>query len=121
MKLHHLAIGTSNILGMKDFYLKFPNSKIIKENFYEDGKLRSVWFELAQNVILMLEDRNYNRAPEALIFEFPENYSLEKLEKMFQFKKKTEYTIYFYDVDGNKLGFSSFPRKISEIFPKIDD
>ncbi|MCX7999799.1 MAG: hypothetical protein N3A69_12760 [Leptospiraceae bacterium] len=116
MKLHHIAIGTSNLLDMKNFYARFPISKVIREQFYENGELRSVWFQMSHNVILMLEDRNYKKAPEALIFEFPENYSLEELGNIFQFKEKTEYTVYFYDVDGNKLGFSSFPSKISERF-----
>ncbi len=115
MKLHHIAIATKNLINMKEFYSKLPYSKIIQENFYENGTLRSVWFELAHNVLLMLEDKPYNKAPEALVFDFPNSYSLKNLEKIFSFVERTNYTIYFLDPDNNKLGFSSYPKKILQV------
>lgn len=116
MELHHMAIATSNLYKMKEFYLKLPNSKLIQETFYENKKLHSVWIELAHNAILMLEDRNYNKAPEALIFQFPKEVLFQDLQKQFQFFEATQYTVYFLDPDKNKLGFSSYPQKLTEFF-----
>ncbi len=61
----------------------------------------------------MIEKGKKRKAPEALVFTFPsERKFLKEVEKASI--KRTEYTIYFYDPDGNTIGFSSYPKPLKK-------
>jgi catechol 2,3-dioxygenase-like lactoylglutathione lyase family enzyme len=107
--IHHIAIGTKNLDQMISFYESIPCLVRTKTNFYENGKIRSVWFS-SDEILLMLEDNETNIAPLALVFSLKSMTEIIKLN--LKIEKKTQYTIYFYDPDRNMLGFSSYPNNL---------
>lgn len=118
--LHHIAIATDQIEIMSQYYLKLPMIQWKENKFTQDGELRSVWLTSHSDTIIMLEKFPYKKAPEALIFSClnPETslpYNLSVFQN--QFIKKTDYTFYLLDPDGNTIGFSSYPKNLIEIYP----
>lgn len=105
--IHHIAIGTPNIKVLSDFYETLPGLKRIKDHRNADDTLRSVWFQTGTS-ILMLESDALVKGPKALIFSASslEPSTINGLPKWIQ---ETEYTKYFKDLDGNLIGYSSFP------------
>jgi catechol 2,3-dioxygenase-like lactoylglutathione lyase family enzyme len=111
--LHHIAIATVNIEAMKQFYLSVPGFIHSKDNYYKDNSLRSCWFLIeGTDSILMIEKEDVCIAPFALVL----SYKLSDLNRIQIFLethsiiRRTEYTIYFSDPDGNTLGYSSYPE-----------
>jgi len=102
--LHHIAIGTSKLQQMREFYLKLPCMELTREWYDEMGSLRSVWFHISPNVILMIEKKEKTKAPEALVFSL-DSQSYVQI-KNFQIIEQTKSSIYFLDPDGNKIGYS---------------
>ncbi len=107
--IHHIAIGTNNLEEMISFYEKLPNLVKEKINYYKNKTIRSVWFKAEQNLI-MIEKIKIKKAPHALVFNYISMTEIIKLN--INIKKKTDYTYYFHDPDGNLLGFSSYPNKM---------
>lgn len=105
--IHHIAIGTNNLEKMVSFYEKLPNLIKIKINYYENEKIRSVWFQ-SEKIIIMIEENEIKKAPLVLVFNTISMTEIIKLN--LNIKKKTDYTLYFDDPDGNLLGFSSYPN-----------
>lgn len=109
--IHHIAISTQDPETLKKFYITIPGLSFEKDHFYQDGKLRSSWF-LAGTVRIMIEKEEESKAPHALIFSAPKKEERAKIDSLFEnsFIEKTDYTKYFEDPDGNRLGFSSYPE-----------
>lgn len=115
--MHHLAIATTNIQEMKDFYKQLPGIHWMKDHFREDGSLRSAWFQCgATKTILMIEEEEYSRSAHALVFAIHDTeLSRDQLEELLFTKLllrkcgSTKHTIYFEDPDGNRLGYSDYP------------
>ncbi|RHX92972.1 VOC family protein [Leptospira stimsonii] len=105
--IHHIAIGTPNVKSLSDFYETLPGLKRIKEHWNEDKTLRSVWFQSGTSVLMIESDLN-GKGPKALIFSASvlEPSTINGLPKWIQ---ETEYTKYFLDLDGNRIGYSSYP------------
>ena len=108
--IHHIAIASPNLKEMSDFYRNLPGLQWREDKLNEQGELRSVWFETSDKSLLMLENFPYSKAPEALVFKM--NSSFELTNKI-SITKRTDYTVYFLDPDGNQLGYSSHPEKLS--------
>lgn len=111
--IHHIAIGSPNPSHLASFYRRLPEANFLKEQKYESGEVRSVWIQLG-SVILMLEDGK-QEAPKNLVFTLKESKRTEWKEFLASVPilHKTEYTLYFADPDGNGLGLSSYPEKLT--------
>ena len=105
--IHHIAIASPNLKEMSDFYRNLPGLQWREDKLNEQGELRSVWFETSDKSLLMLENFPYSKA---LVFKM--NSSFELTNKI-SITKRTDYTVYFLDPDGNQLGYSSYPEKLS--------
>ncbi|GBF51985.1 hypothetical protein LPTSP4_35230 [Leptospira ryugenii] len=109
--IHHIAIGTESLDRMAEFYQKIPGCEEKVEKYEEkSGTLRSVWFRFG-STILMLES-GPKQATKALVFLLAkENASLWR-EFFIKIPKEqtTEFSIYFSDPDGNRLGCSAYPN-----------
>ncbi|MDZ4726442.1 MAG: VOC family protein [Leptospira sp.] len=113
--IHHIAIGTKNVAELAEFYLKIPNAKKMNETFQEkDGTLRSIWIHFP-DWILMLEDGE-PQAPRALVFGLIKTDFLiwKAFLKTVAVIEKTNFTYYFSDPEGNKIGISTYPNPIQE-------
>jgi hypothetical protein len=108
--IHHIAIATPNLKFMADFYQQLPGLAWKENKFTEDNRLRSVWLQSGNNCILMLEEFPYSKAPEALVFQFETSFDFSKIKIVIS--KRTDYTFYFSDPDGNQLGYSSYPNEL---------
>ncbi|TGK07827.1 glyoxalase [Leptospira semungkisensis] len=110
--IHHIAISTEDPQRLKQFYEKIPGLVFEKDHFFKDGELRSSWF-LAGNIRLMIEKEPIKKAPFALVFSASSPEERKKIELDFGdiLKEETDYTKYFLDPDGNRLGFSSYPER----------
>ncbi|MDX1961209.1 MAG: hypothetical protein SFU98_21750 [Leptospiraceae bacterium] len=111
--LHHIAIATENLLEMAEFYSHLPIVLRTEWKFDASNEKRSFWIFLEDELILMLEKRSYSKFPEALIFKIQKEKNYSYLLQLS--KEKTEFSFYFTDPDGNKLGFSSYPTPLKEI------
>ncbi|TGM89883.1 VOC family protein [Leptospira licerasiae] len=109
--IHHIAISTRDPETLKKFYMLIPGLSLEKDHFYQDGKLRSSWF-LAGTTRIMIEKEDEPKAPHALIFSAQKKEERDKIDSLFEnsFTEKTNYTKYFTDPDGNRVGFSSYPE-----------
>lgn len=111
--IHHIAIGTHHPAHLAQFYLQIPGAKKIQEFYFGSGEVRSVWIGFG-SVILMFEEGE-KEAPRGLVFSFSESDRSEWTQFLSQIKiqNKTDYTVYFLDSDGNLLGLSQYPEKLT--------
>ncbi|MBM9590802.1 VOC family protein [Leptospira sp. 201903075] len=111
--IHHIAIGTPNPSNLAEFYLQIPGAKKTQEFHYESGTIRSIWIEVGPT-ILMLEE-GVNKSPRALVFSLEQNEKSEWIQflNQVQIQNKTDFTVYFLDSDGNLLGLSQYPEKLT--------
>ncbi|WP_411821307.1 VOC family protein [Leptospira sp. 'Mane'] len=112
--IHHIAIGTQSVQVLSNFYKKIPNCIFLKENLCPNSEeVRSVWFQISKT-ILMIEDGN-KEAARALVFQCNEEdrANWKTFLNSVSVSERTEFTIYFSDPDGNKLGISSFPTPLN--------
>ncbi|PJZ76023.1 VOC family protein [Leptospira neocaledonica] len=109
--IHHIAISTKDPETLRTFYISIPGISFEKDHFYQDGRLRSSWL-LAGIVRIMIEREEESKAPHALIFSATKKEERVKIDSLFgdSFIERTDYTKYFKDPDGNRLGFSSYPE-----------
>jgi len=113
--IHHLAITTSDPERLARFYETIPGLSVIRRN-EEGGSVRSVWLSGDDRVILMIE-RGESQGAFALVFDLFEKSGEKKQRDLSAIlpleEERTEFTLYFRDPDGNRLGFSSFPEPLS--------
>ena len=109
--LHHIAIGTPHLLEMVEFYSFLPGLKFLEWKFDENREKRSGWID-AGGILLMIEKRTYKKGPEAIVFN-SNCITKTNLKDLPPILSKSDYTIYFEDYDGNKVGYSSYPEKLN--------
>jgi catechol 2,3-dioxygenase-like lactoylglutathione lyase family enzyme len=114
--MHHIAIATPNIHPMREFYNQLPGLHHLRDNHFPDGNLRSSWFRYEKSpIILMIEKEKFAKGSHALVFDLSHiSYDKEELktyltnELHLNLDGETEFTFYFLDPDGNRLGYSSY-------------
>ena len=115
MSLHHVAIGTPRPAELSSFYQTIPGVIHAEEQAESEGPPRSVWLR-AGEMIIMLERSSTVQSARALVF----SVTAQDLNALRRFLKqwesdRTDFTAYFSDPDGNRLGFSAFPRTLADL------
>jgi catechol 2,3-dioxygenase-like lactoylglutathione lyase family enzyme len=111
--LNHIAIATSNLETMAEFYAKLPISTNTEWKLKNHREKYAFWLYLKDSTILMIEKREYCKSCEAILFAISSDLQYDEyLELAFE---KTKYSFYFRDPDGNKIGFSSYPIELKEV------
>ncbi|MEE2902283.1 MAG: VOC family protein, partial [Myxococcota bacterium] len=123
LTLNHLAIKSKQLEELAEFYIKVLELPLLK-TFTDESGLRSIWLSLGTS-ILMIERSDYNEREASTPTEFSADkpgyhllaftVSAEKQNALrgslhdFEIKieHETEYTIYFRDPDGNRIGLST--------------
>jgi len=123
LTINHIAIKSKQLELMSEFYRTVLELPLLKTFTDEDG-LRSIWLSLGRS-ILMLERSDYDQQsalkPTDFIVDKPGYHllafsvSIEKQSAMraslhdlkIVIEHESEYTIYFRDPDGNRIGLSS--------------
>jgi len=112
--IHHLAIGTKKLQEMVDFYSQLPGLTFVEWKYDENGNQRSGWLKTKEGTLIMIEKKENPRGSEALVFSLLDLSEGEK-NSLPNSTHVTDYTLYFQDPDGNKLGYSSFPGPLRDI------
>ena len=116
LSIHHIAITTRDPEKLAVFYRDILGLPEIKRHFLDDGTLRSAWLDLGHNAILMLEKQDASpqngNGYHLLAFTVTESEKTAWKEKLaragIEISHSTDYTLYFRDPDGNRIGLSSY-------------
>lgn len=113
MRLHHLALRTSDLERLERFYVDVLGLAVIART-----APRSIWLD-ADGTILMLERSEAGEPPipegslELVAFavdpEGHERLASRLREAGIAIEASTSYSVYFRDPDGRRVGLSSYP------------
>ena len=122
MQMNHLAIKSTDVTRLAEFYQSILGLPRIR-TFTDETGLRSIWLSLEAS-ILMIERSDFRTDSDSKKSEFrtdnPGYHLLAftvSLERQQSLKRKlveagtkieheSEYTVYFRDPDGNRVGLS---------------
>jgi catechol 2,3-dioxygenase-like lactoylglutathione lyase family enzyme len=117
MRVHHLALRTSNVHRLERFYVDALGLAVIR---HQDGG-RSVWLD-AGGTIVMLERRDEGEpgipagSKELVAFAVaPETraFCMNRLASAgVAVEASTEFSLYVRDPDGRRVGLSSYPARL---------
>jgi catechol 2,3-dioxygenase-like lactoylglutathione lyase family enzyme len=120
MKLHHLALGASDVAALAAFYKDVFSLPELDRFRYQDDRLRSIWLDM-NGTILMVEHtdeaprhvRGVGSGPFLLAFQIEpsehDGFVSALAERNIDVEEETEYTTYFRDPEGNRVAVSSYP------------
>lgn len=119
-RLHHLALGARDVDAVAAFYretLGLPE----RSRHQDPAGLRSVWLELGNGAVLMIERRAGTAAPRGteerglfLLAVALDGVSLREAERRIvargvEVEARTGHTLYFRDPEGNRVALSDHP------------
>jgi glyoxylase I family protein len=112
MRVHHLAFRTSDLARLERFYVDALGLALVRR------QERSVWLDAA-GTILMLELADASEAPhpaasqELVAFAIEPDtcalYTHRLAAASVAIEASTDFTLYFRDPDGRRIGLSSYP------------
>ncbi len=124
-RLHHIAITTPEPEGLSRFYETILNQKRCYKRENDSGLTESVWLQ-TDGTILMFErstlpvDSKTDEFPDKKmgyhLLSFQADFNTtDELEswltsKSVEIEHRSNYTIYFRDPDGNRIGFTVFSK-----------
>lgn len=116
IKAHHMALKCHHLTAMGEFYGEVLRLDLVDQK--KNGEeLRSLWFKVG-DIILMIEkeaqlkeESKVNRPGwDILVFQIEkkqqDQWRRHLLENHIQIEDETDYTLYFRDPEGNRLGLS---------------
>lgn len=112
MKLHHLALRTTDVDGLVRFYREVLGFVEVR-----DSRPRSVWLAIGDDAVLMVEAREGGEPPipdvsmELVAFAVDDaGKAAVKAEALRRgcFDGETDSTVYLRDPDGRRLGVSVY-------------
>lgn len=120
-RLHHLALGTSQVEGLARFYRELFGLTETARHLSSDGTLRSVWLDLGGSVLMIertsSEVRHVDGVGQGLfLIAFrvspAERARLERelVSRGHGIESRTAYSSYSRDPDGNRIAFSHHPE-----------
>ena len=107
MRIHHLALRTDDLAALERFYAGTLGLAITRRG------PSSLWLA-AGGAIVMLEQRDPSEpridgeTKELLCFAIDPDEGPELAAKL-EIEARTDYTLYFRDPDGRRVGVSSYP------------
>jgi catechol 2,3-dioxygenase-like lactoylglutathione lyase family enzyme len=112
MRIHHLALRTDDLPALERFYAGKLGLPITRRG------PNSLWLELGGGTILMLEQRDASEpkidpeTKELVCFAIDANEH-QRFAATIEIEARTDYTLYFRDPDGRRVGVSSYPEPLS--------
>lgn len=110
MRIHHLALRTDDLAALERFYAGKLGLAITRRG------PSSLWLA-AGGAVLMLEQRDPSEpkvdpeTKELLCFAI-EPHEHERIAAAIEIEARTDYTLYFRDPDGRRVGVSSYPEPL---------
>lgn len=120
-RLHHLAIGTSDVERLARFYRDVFGLVELRRHVRTDGSLRSVWLDLEGALLMIERTDELSRRVEAIgsgLFLLAFRTSAAELpgvERALEragapIEARTEFSAYARDPDGNRIALSHYPE-----------
>ncbi|MBM4358903.1 MAG: VOC family protein [Deltaproteobacteria bacterium] len=127
LALHHVALGAKDVATVARFYADLFELRELDRHHHEDGRLRSVWLELAgaptddePAAILMVEQTDeperpvdMARGPFLLAFRLAKGERAGFEERLARrgiaIERRSAYSSYFRDPEGNRVAVSHHP------------
>ena len=114
--INHIAITTTDPSRLSRFYTEILGLEELKIHYFDNGTVRSVWLALNDLTILMLEQQEINKRSgigyHLLAFdvsgEEKDGWEKKLISSGINIYKGSDYTIYFQDPDGNRIGLSNY-------------
>ncbi|HEY2370186.1 MAG TPA: VOC family protein [Polyangiaceae bacterium] len=107
MKVHHVALRTRKLARVVRFYRDVLGLRVLRET------PRGTWLAMG-SAILMIERAARNEPPiapgtkEFLCFGVKTKRDVSRFKARLQIEDETEFTVYFRDPDGRRVGVSCY-------------
>lgn len=111
MRIHHVALRTDQLPALEQFYAGVLGLAITRRG------PQSLWLDMG-GAILMLEQRDPNEprvdpeTKELLCFAIAPHERASFAARV-ELESQTDYTLYFRDPDGRRVGVSSYPEPLT--------
>lgn len=111
MEIHHLAFRTADVSALASFYREMLGLEVVREAPH------SVWLGIGENAVLMIETAGPGEAPvpvgsrELVAFRADQatrDAVRDRTRSAGCYDGETEWTVYFRDPDGRRIGVSTF-------------
>lgn len=120
-RLHHLAIGTSDVDRLARFYRDVFALREVRRHLRADGSLRSVWLDVEGALLMIERSDELSRRVEGIgsglfLLAFRTSASeLAGVERALEragaaIEARTEFSAYTRDPDGNRIALSHYPE-----------
>lgn len=120
-RLHHLALGSSRVEPLAEFYRDLFDLPEVARHHDQDGALRSIWLDLGGAWLMIERSEQAAGAVNGVgsgLFLFSLRVSLAeraRLERLLEqrghaIESRTVFTSYARDPDGNRFAFSHYPE-----------
>jgi len=125
MNIHHIAIASKDPENLSLFYENILGLVRIRTNF-EASTVRSVWLQAGSSIIMIERCENDSRTTDAFLYKKSgfhllafsispgERIRLKEnlLNHSIAIEAESDFSIYFFDPEGNRLAFSHYPENI---------
>lgn len=124
--IHHLAVLVEDLAAAEAFYAGVLGFRVDRRWPEDGGGTRSVWLDLGNDAILMLEKAEPGdpRRGDAgggwhlLAFRIRADdrgrIESELARKRIAIDSRTDYTLYIRDPEGNRVGLSHYPHPVPQ-------
>jgi len=107
--VHHVAIDVRDLDAAEAFYGGVLGLPLLARHATPDGAPRSVWLDMGDGAILMLERGAGGHGKYVLALRIAREERAAWSAKL-AVQASTAYTLYVLDPDGNKVGLSHYPE-----------
>lgn len=124
--VHHIALLVRDLPAAEAFYAGVLGLRVERRWPESDGSLRSVWLALGNDMLLMLEKASPADAPRGdmgaglhlLAFTIAAadrgRIEQELTRRRIAIEKRSDYTLYARDPEGNRIAFSHWPHPVPQ-------
>ena len=124
--VHHIALLVADLAAAEAFYSGVLGLRVERRWPETDGSTRSVWLQLGHDALLMLEKaepRDLRRGEMggglhllAFTIDAADRARVEQelARRRIVIEKRSDYTLYARDPEGNRIAFSHYPHPVPQ-------
>lgn len=112
--LHHIALPVRSLAAAEDFYCGVLGFEVAVRHSDEGGNPRSLWLTCGEAIVMLERTSTAGATSEHLAaFRIPsdgrEGWKAELRAAGVSIVRESQYSLYFFDPDGNRLALSHYP------------